>query len=84
MNGPSASLSFRYFENPIVLHAMPSSHDVVIRMFHCHFISLKTPLLSIPSNHDPVIRMILCHFISMNIPLLSIPSSDQNALLSFH
>jgi hypothetical protein len=34
---------------------MPSSHDPVIRMFHCLFIVLKISLFSMPYSHDPVI-----------------------------
>jgi hypothetical protein len=35
----------------IPLFSMSSSHDPVIRMFHCLFIVLKIPLFSMPSSH---------------------------------
>jgi hypothetical protein len=39
---------------------MPSSHDPVMRMFHCLFIVLKIPLFSMPSSHDPVMIIFNC------------------------
>jgi hypothetical protein len=62
----NAPLSFQCFENP--LFSMSSSHDPVIRMFHCLFIVLKISLFSMPSSHDPVIRMFRCLFIVLKIP----------------
>jgi hypothetical protein len=63
---------------------MPSSHDPVIKMFHCLSIVLKIPLFFMPSSHDPVIKMFRCLFIVLKISLFSIPSSHDPVINMFH
>jgi hypothetical protein len=45
---------------------MPSSHDPVIRMFHCLFIVLKISLFSMPpvttQSDRSILKMLACHF----------------------
>jgi hypothetical protein len=63
---------------------VPSSHDPVIRMFHCLFIVLKIPLFSTPSSHSlfwhfgPLLK--LTYF--QHRPEMKLLLSDSVSLLS--
>jgi hypothetical protein len=85
---PCHPVTIQLSECPIVLKiplfSMPSSHDLLIRMFHCLFIVLKIPLFSMPSSHDPVIRMFHCLFIVLKFPLFFLPSSHDPVIRMFH
>ena len=54
------------------LFSMSSSHDPVMRMFHCLFIVLKISLFPMSSSHDLVIRMFRCLFIVLKIPMFPV------------
>jgi hypothetical protein len=64
---------------------MPSSHDPVIRMFHCLFIVLKIPLFSMPSSHDPVIgRGLLWQFWNASVFQITAIKWHSRVLYSYH